>query len=150
MSGQEADLSNDETHYPCTFPATNHEALIDNLRAIVIQRDEARAEVERLHKGGKSNLEHCMKLAELAAESQGKQFLVGVRPYDKGWFAHCDGVEWDGSSPGSAILSVVEALTENAKRASLLASSEAKTLAQRVEDLNGVLDLAITASLLDE
>lgn len=36
--------------YPCTFPETNHEALMDNLHAVVKQRDEARTEVERLRK----------------------------------------------------------------------------------------------------
>lgn len=40
----------DEVRYPCTFPETNHEALMDNLYAVVEQRNEARAEVERLRK----------------------------------------------------------------------------------------------------
>ncbi len=40
----------DYIRYPCTFPETNHEALMENLYAVVKQRDEARAEVERLRK----------------------------------------------------------------------------------------------------
>lgn len=34
--------------YPCTFPETNHEALMSNLYAVVEQRDEARDVLRRL------------------------------------------------------------------------------------------------------
>lgn len=83
------------------------------------------------------------RLAELAAEAQGKQFLIGVRPMGKGWFAHCDGVEWDGAGPDDAVRSVVRTLAKNARQAAIHAGADFKSLEQRA------IDLADTAALID-
>lgn len=42
------------------------------------------------------------------AQATGKIVVVGARPYDKGWFANCDGVEVDGGSASSAVKGVIE------------------------------------------
>lgn len=49
-------------------------------------------------------------LAEAAAEAQQANFYIGVRPNGKGWFAHCDDVEFDGSDPDMAVRSVIQEL----------------------------------------
>lgn len=62
--------------------------------------------------------------AKAAAEATGKLFAVGVRPFDKGWFATCDGIEWDGSTPAEAVKAVVRDLSERAARQSAEAQKE--------------------------
>ena len=82
-----------------------------------------------------------IRLAQLTAEAQGKQFLIGVRPNDKGWYAHCDGVEWSGEGPEDAVYSVIRTLAANAKRASTKANADAKSLEQQSIDLADTLAL---------
>lgn len=82
-----------------------------------------------------------IRLAQLTAEAQGKQFIIGVRPYDKGWYAHCDGVEWDGAGPEDAVYSVIRTLAANAKKASTKANADAKSLEQQAIDLADTLAL---------
>lgn len=83
------------------------------------------------------------RLAEMAAQATGKNFLIGVRPEGKGWFAHCDGIEWDGDSPKMAVESVVRGLAERAQRTAIHASADAKSLEQQA------IDLADTVQLID-
>lgn len=73
--------------------------------------------------------------AAQAAQAMGKVFVLGARPYDKGWFANCDGIEWDGSTPAQAVDSVLESLRrrEDASRAE--ASRQATTAAGRLAAL---------------
>jgi len=47
-------------------------------------------------------------LAQATAEAMGKDFLIGVRPNGRGWYANCGGVEYDGGSPEVAVRQVVE------------------------------------------
>lgn len=49
-------------------------------------------------------------LAEATAQALGVDFVIGARPYDKGWFAHCAGITFDGGTPDIAVRQVVEAL----------------------------------------
>lgn len=83
------------------------------------------------------------RLAELAAQATGKMFIIGVRPEGKGWFANCDGVEWDGDSPATAVESVIQTLAESAKRKAVTANADAKSLEQQA------IDLADTIRLID-
>lgn len=73
--------------------------------------------------------------AQALADATGKVFVVGVRPNkDHSWFANCDGVEWDGSSPQMAVRQVVGTLRrrfeteahEAARRAEVLRKVEAR------------------------
>lgn len=77
-----------------------------------------------------------LKLAELTAEAQGEIFYIGVKPYGKGWFAHCNNVEWEsGDNPEGAVFDVILTLFENAKKAATKASADAKSYEQLAEDL---------------
>lgn len=89
-------------------------------------------------------MEEFIHLAELAAEAQGQNFLIGVRPMGKGWFAHCDGVEWDGADPDDAVRSVIGTLAKNARQKANLAGADFRTLEKRA------LDLADTAAYTNE
>ena len=52
---------------------------------------------------------------QAAADATGKMFSVGLRPGKEfSWWAHCDGVEWDGSTPQMAVKSVVDSLNRRA------------------------------------
>lgn len=55
-----------------------------------------------------------VQLAETAADAEGENFFIGVRPMGKGWFAHCNGVEWDGDTPEMAVRSVIQSLQRQA------------------------------------
>lgn len=55
-----------------------------------------------------------VQLAETAADAEGKNFFIGVRPMGRGWFAHCNGVEWDGDTPEMAVRSVIHSLQRQA------------------------------------
>ncbi len=86
-------------------------------------------------------MDNYEKLAELAAQAMGRTFHIGVRPENKGWFAHCDGVEWDGDSPESAVLSVIQSLAEKAKLDAISLSADAKSMEQRAIDLADTMQL---------
>lgn len=83
--------------------------------------------------------ETWIKLAEAAAEAQGKNFMVGVRPMGKGWFAHCDGIEWDGSGPADAVASVIRSLQEKSSTTALAATREVKKLQDRAAALKDIM-----------
>lgn len=82
-----------------------------------------------------------LQLAEIAAQAQGCIFYIGVRPFEKGWFAHCNGIEWDGATPEEATFSVIKTLAENAKRAAFKAGAYAKSFEQQARDLADTLAL---------
>lgn len=64
-------------------------------------------------------------LARIAAEAFGVTVLVGVRP--KGtWFAHADGVEYDGGSPLDAVRAVALGLERRAEKARSTAMAEVR------------------------
>lgn len=54
-------------------------------------------------------------LAETTAAVMGKDFLIGVRPNGRGWYANCAGVEYDGGSPEMAVRQVVRQLQGKAR-----------------------------------
>lgn len=39
------------------------------------------------------------QMAAEAAAAVRRNFVVGVRGHNGTWFAHCDGIEYDGSGP---------------------------------------------------
>lgn len=82
------------------------------------------------------------ELARLTAEATGKIFYIGVRPYDKGWFASCDGTEWDGDSPATAVHSVIKSLAQKFRAEAFANSANAKSLEQKA------VALAETAALI--
>lgn len=53
--------------------------------------------------------EDIKRKAELAANATGETFIIGVRPFGRGWFVHCDGVEVDGS-PEHSVDDIIEEL----------------------------------------
>ncbi len=64
--------------------------------------------------------------AQAAAEAFEVQILVGVRPYGGGWFAHADGIEYDGHTAASAVEAVIDGLSGRAARQGLDGQQQAK------------------------
>lgn len=65
------------------------------------------------------------------AEATGKRVIIGRQGHKDEWFAHCDGIEWGGSTALEALESVVRELIErgaNAARAAQMAAQQASRL----------------------
>ena len=54
----------------------------------------------------------------------GKVAMVGVRAHKDDWWAHCDGIEWDGPTAAKAARSVLHSIQQ--REASKLAKAEAE------------------------
>ena len=70
------------------------------------------------------------RIADIA-EVTGKRVIVGRQGHKDEWFAHCDGIEWGGSTALEALESVVQELIErgaNAARAAQMAAQQASRL----------------------
>lgn len=70
-----------------------------------------------------------------AAQATGCNFHLGARPHDKGWFAHSDGIEFDGSTPEQAVLSVITEIKRRMEAKVHEAASTATVAAQVIADL---------------
>lgn len=77
-------------------------------------------------------------LAEAACEAQVANFYIGVRPLGKGWFAHCDGVEYDGDGPDMAVRSVVQELQRRARAVSQKLEGENRMAERRRASLDAI------------
>lgn len=60
------------------------------------------------------------------AEATGQNVLIGKRGHKSDWFAHCDGVEWDGSTPEQALRAVAASILHRAEDAKRQAEKAAK------------------------
>lgn len=75
-------------------------------------------------------------LAQAIADATGKAVLIGVRPGDRGWFAHCDGLEFDG--PPREALAALKGDVEQRARAEIARSNRsAAEAALCIERLSG-------------
>ena len=70
------------------------------------------------------------------AESIGKNIIIGVRPNGT-WFAHCDGIEWDGS-PQSALQGVLDQLIHRESSTNAKAVADAVTAQNRLDALRAL------------
>lgn len=52
-------------------------------------------------------MDAALREAQKMANAVDDIVLIGVRPQGKGWFARCQGCEWDGSTPLEAVKAVV-------------------------------------------
>lgn len=68
-------------------------------------------------------------LAQAIADATGKPVLIGVRPGDRGWFVHCDGMEFDG--PPSDALAALKGDVEQRARAEIARSNRTAAEAAR-------------------
>lgn len=73
-----------------------------------------------------------------AAVAVDRSFLVGFT--GKEWFAACDGIEWQGSTPRQAVQSVIDALHERAGREIADARSKSARAAQVADALTRIGD----------
>lgn len=76
-----------------------------------------------------------MMMAYEFAQAVGETVIVGARPYDKGWFAHVDGIEVDGSSPFTAVKGVIQQWKQRAEQQARDAEGKAKGLRDRLTRL---------------
>lgn len=77
--------------------------------------------------------------ADALAKDLGVEVILGVRPA-KGWFANVvmfdEPIEWDGSTPGEALGSVIETIRERA----IQLASTAEASQRRSDQVLSVLD----------
>ena len=59
------------------------------------------------------------------AEATGKTVIVGCRGHNGTWFAHCDGIEYDGSNPLGSVRAVRDGWVERARSRAAQAAAEA-------------------------
>lgn len=81
-----------------------------------------------------------MELAVEAAQITCKPFIVGAKPYDKGWFAACGDIEYDGSSPSTAARSVLDELARRAEHQQHESAAAAKKAERQAFDLGQLVN----------
>lgn len=83
-------------------------------------------------------LSQFQRMAYGFAQATGCTVHIGARPFDKGWFANVDGIEFDGSDPLMALRQVIGAWKRRAENQAHETDHKLRELQRAITDVGAI------------